>query len=163
MAWMSNFTKSDLSVKKVDRVVSGILALFVEDLVFQALRACVTTRFSEQLLGWLRMSCKVVLWVRSAAAGLKQTSWDGISQKQILLFRNLKQQRFECKINNVKKTIMNSCLKSERSDVCEHTSIYSIILNWIMATGRSSTAVQIASCANTHPKVEWWYGSTTFS
>jgi len=48
---MSYFIKSDLSVMKVDRVVSGILTLLVEALVFEDLRASVTTRFSEQLVG----------------------------------------------------------------------------------------------------------------
>ena len=127
---MSCFIKSDLSVKKVDGVVSGILTLFVEALVFEDLRASVTTRFSERLVGRLRMSCYVVLWVRSVAAGLKQTSWDGISHKHIFLFRNLKQKHFKYKINRVKKIIMNSYLKSKLSDVCEHVLIYRIILNW---------------------------------
>jgi hypothetical protein len=35
----------------VDGVVSGILALLVETLVFEDLRASVTTRFSEQSVG----------------------------------------------------------------------------------------------------------------
>jgi hypothetical protein len=58
---------------------------------------------------------------------------------------------------------MNSYLKSKRSDVCEHVLIYRIVLNWNMATGRSFIAIQRAACANTHPEVEWWYGSTTSS
>jgi hypothetical protein len=48
---MSYFIKSDLSVKKVDGVVSGILTLFVEALVFEDVRASVTTPFSERLVG----------------------------------------------------------------------------------------------------------------
>ena len=48
---MSYFIKSDLSVRKVDGVVSGILALLIEALVFEDLGASVTTRFSEQLVG----------------------------------------------------------------------------------------------------------------
>ena len=50
-ARMSYFIKSDLSVRKVDGVVSGILALLIEALVFEDLGASVTTRFSEQLVG----------------------------------------------------------------------------------------------------------------
>jgi hypothetical protein len=38
---MSYFIKSDLSVKKVDGIVSGILTLFVEALVFEDVRASV--------------------------------------------------------------------------------------------------------------------------
>jgi len=109
------------------------------------------------------MNCYVVLWVRSAAAGLKQASWDGISQKHILLFRNLKQKHFKYNVNRVKKIIMNSSLKSKRSDICEHVLFYRIILNWNMTTGRSSAAIQRAASANTHLEMERWYGSTTSS
>jgi hypothetical protein len=35
----------------VDGIVSGILTLFVEALVFEDVRVSVTTRFSEQLVG----------------------------------------------------------------------------------------------------------------
>lgn len=61
---MSYFIKSDLSAKKVDGVVSGILTLLVEALVFEDLKASVTTRFSEQLVAGLRMRYNGVLWVQ---------------------------------------------------------------------------------------------------
>ena len=159
---MSYLIKSDLSVKKVDGVVSGILTLLVEALVLEDRRASYHTILRtvgrmtpNELLGRIMGTL--------GSSGLKQTSWDGISQKHVPLFRNLKQKHFKCKINNVKKIIMNSYLKSKRSDICEHVLIYRIILNWNMTTGRSFTAIQRAACANTHPEVEWWYGSTTSS
>jgi len=162
-AWMSYFIKSDLSVKNVDGVVSGILTLFVEALVFEDVRASV--RHDSQN-GWSGDS----EWAVTSYYGYvqQQRVWSGppgtVSVRNISSsFVNWNRSIFKCKINRVKKIIMNSYLKSKRSDVCENVLIYRIILNWNMTTGRSFTAIQWAACANTYPEVECRYGSTTSS